>query len=48
MAIDASSRIYCLLGNPVAHSKGPAMHNAALAAAGRRSSASRRSTWARA
>ncbi len=34
MIIDATSRIYCVLGNPVAHSMGPAMHNAAFAAAG--------------
>ena len=34
MTIDASSRVYCVLGNPVAHSMGPVMHNAAFAAAG--------------
>ncbi len=34
MDIDAETRVYCVLGNPVAHSKGPVMHNAAFAATG--------------
>lgn len=34
MKIDAVSRVYCVLGHPVAHSKGPAMHNAAFSATG--------------
>ena len=34
MRIDASSRIYCVLGNPVAHSMGPVMHNAAFGVTG--------------
>jgi len=34
MTIDASSRVYCVLGNPVTHSMGPVMHNAAFAAVG--------------
>ena len=32
--IDAATLLYCVLGDPVAHSLSPAMHNAAFAAAG--------------
>ncbi|MEW6077256.1 MAG: shikimate dehydrogenase [Thermodesulfobacteriota bacterium] len=34
MAINAKSTVYCVLGDPVAHSRSPVMHNAAFAAAG--------------
>ncbi|MBN2223869.1 MAG: shikimate dehydrogenase [Deltaproteobacteria bacterium] len=34
MSVSAQTRLFCLLGDPVSHSKSPAMMNAAFAAAG--------------
>lgn len=33
-AVDAATRVYCVIGHPVFHSKSPVMHNQAFAAAG--------------